>query len=142
MPVTGVKELIARLEKMAAASDAAGKRVVVRSQVTFEAAVKKSFTTSHKRGTPSPSKAGTPPSVISGTLRRSFVSDAPTAVTGGYSGRTFPTSVQARILELGGYAGRDDATYIPAHPYMAPTLKKITPILASIRLEEFRKVVL
>lgn len=142
MPYTGAKELIARLEKMAAASDAAGKRVVVRSQVVFEAQVKKSFTTAHKRGTPTTSKAGAPPSVITGALRRSIIADTPIQTgTGAWSGRVFPTTVYARIQELGGDAGRDDWSYLPPRPYMAPALKVVIARLASIHNEEFRKVV-
>lgn len=141
MAVTGITELKARLEKMIADADLAGQRVVKRSEVLFQAAVIKSFTQSHARGTVTPSAAGGPPAVVTGALRRSFVSTAPVTAAGGWSGKTYPTTVYARIQELGGTTGRGGATPLPARPYMKPTLAKVLPQLAAIHREEFGKVV-
>lgn len=141
MPVDGVEAMLAGFKKMVAAADYAGQRVVLRSQTTFEAAAKKSYTQAHRRGTATPSRPGTPPAAVSGTLRRSWRSDTPTRVGLGWSGRTFPTTVYARIQELGGTTGRGGATVLPARPVLKPTLRAVRPALTRIHSEEFGKAI-
>jgi phage gpG-like protein len=141
MPLDGVDNLLKSFRDMAVRADTAGQKVVIRSQVVFEAAVKAAFVQAHKRGAGTPSKPGRPPAVVTGTLRRSIVNDGVHREgLGSWSGRVFPTTVYARILELGGQTGRGGATHIAARPYMHPTLERVKPVLASIHVEEFNRV--
>ena len=68
--VSGAKELVAALKAKAAAVDDGVGRAVGIAALELEATVKKQFTTSHPAGTPSPSSPGSPPSVVTGSLRR------------------------------------------------------------------------
>lgn len=89
--------------------------------------------TSHKRGTPTPSAPGDPPSLVSGALRRSIQVEGP-APTGpiGWEGKVGPTMEYARIQELGGTAGGAE---LPARPYQAPALADAMPEIAEIYAE-------
>lgn len=84
-------------------------------------------TTSHPRGTPTPSRPGEPPSLITGALRRS-VTFTPAAPAGpGLATATVgATTVYARIQELGGMAGRGHHTHVSARPYLQPAVVAIT----------------
>lgn len=104
----------------------------------LERAVKQTLTTSsHPAGTPTPSAPGTPPAIVTGTLRRSVqVADLEITPTGA-SVKVGPTTVYARIQELGGtitprraprlafqvsghWVTTMSAT-LPPRPYLAPT---------------------
>ena len=77
--------------------------------------------TEHERGTPTPSAPGDPPSKISGYLQGSLSRTPPVEAGAGiWSMLTGATAVYARIQELGGYAGRDHASYLPPRPYLKP----------------------
>ncbi len=70
----------------------------------------------HEEGTPTPSAPGSPPSIISGTLRASVKTMEPVKRGfGQYSILVGPTVVYGRVQELGG--GRNN---LPARPYMKP----------------------
>lgn len=76
----------------------------------------------HSKGTPTPSAAGEPPAMITGTLKAS-VTVTPVTTTGDYfEAKVGPTTVYARIQELGGTAGRGHTTHLPARPYLKPAL--------------------
>lgn len=84
-----------------------------------EAEIKRQLTTSsHRKGTPTPSAPGQPPSLVSGSLRRSV------SVYGPYGSATSiyvdvgPSMIYGRIQELGGVAGH--GSVLPARPYVAP----------------------
>ena len=79
----------------------------------------------HARGTPTPSPAGSPPAWISGALRGSLKPTGPIPTGEGFMGRLGPTTVYARIQELGGVTGRNHATTLPARPYMRPTYDRM-----------------
>lgn len=77
---------------------------------------------SHKRGTPTPSRPGQPPALVSGTLRRSVIVDRPRLVGPfRWRARVGPTVVYARIQDKGGVAGRNHTVRLPARPYARPT---------------------
>lgn len=80
-------------------------------------------TSSHRKGTPTPSRPGEPPSLVSGTLRRS-VKIVPAQPVGGtaYKAQVGPTAVYARVQELGGDTG---TTFLPARPYLQPTVEML-----------------
>jgi hypothetical protein len=82
--------------------------------------------TSHARGTPTPSPPGSPPSLISGALRSSFEITPPLGTgSGRWTSVLGPTSVYARIQELGGDAGRDHASHLPPRPYLKPAYDEL-----------------
>jgi hypothetical protein len=88
---------------------------------------------SHSRGTKTPSPPGSPPSLISGTLRRSVITQPPVGGGGLWSASGGPTAVQSRIQELGGRAGRGHRTVLPPRPYVRPAVDQLR---ASGRLSE------
>lgn len=88
-----------------------------------EREIKKTLrTSSHAKGTPTPSSPGSPPSLVSGSLRRSVKAARPVQVGAArWEAKTRPTIIYGRIHELGGVTGRGHATRLPARPYVAPT---------------------
>ena len=85
-------------------------------------------TASPPRVTPTSSRPGEPPSLISGTLRRSVQVQGPTSVGGtSFTASTGPTAVYGRIQELGGVAGR--GSRLPARPYVQPGVTDAGPEL-------------
>ena len=139
--VSGIDGVIAALEKMAVESVAANLRIVQRGQAVLEAEAKKSFTGAHAKGAPTTSRPGSPPDVVSGTLRRSIKSST-AAPDGAYGakGSVYPTAVYARIMELGGRTGRGGRTTLPARPFLQPAYVKALPRLREIAVEEWRKL--
>lgn len=77
--------------------------------------------TAHPPGTPTPSGPGQPPSLVSGDLRRSVEATPPMQADDAYMIDVGPTTVYARIQELGGRAGRGST--LPPRPYLAPALR-------------------
>lgn len=140
--VHGVGEVVAAFTRTAAAAEAMAVVIVKRGQVVVEAEAKKAFTGAHPPGTPTTSRPGSAPDVVTGTLRRSIISDTPQrAGLLGAVGRVYPTAIYARIQELGGQTGRGGRTTLPARPYMMPAHEKVKPRLAQIAAEEWRRLV-
>lgn len=110
--------------------------------------------TSHKRNTPTPSPPGSPPSMISGFLARTWdmrgpVPDGPFS----WTASTGPSAVYARIQELGGYVhwgARSNSPFgpqqlgqyihIPARPYFEPTVVATMPRIYRAYERAWRKV--
>jgi phage gpG-like protein len=74
----------------------------------------------HPLGTPTPSKPGEPPALITGALRGSVYPEPVTAgglrasvIIGGHV-------IYARIHELGGMAGYEHKSHLPPRPYLRP----------------------
>jgi HK97 gp10 family phage protein len=130
--VFGVAEVKAALDRIVAESTAASVRIVKRAEAVVEANAKKQFTGSHKRGEPTTSTPGSPPDVVTGTLRRSIVSDVPTLSGFVVTGRVYPTAVYARIQELGGQG-------LPPRPYMQPAYEASLDKLRDIAVQEWGK---
>lgn len=85
---------------------------------------------SHPKGTPTPSAPGEPPSLISGTLRRSVRVVGPSSIGKGFTASIGPTAVYGRIQELGGIAGR--GSRLPARPSLSVGVKDAGPELHSL----------
>jgi hypothetical protein len=132
-PVYGVAELKAVMDAMAAEVTAASVRVVKRSQAEVEKSAKKSFTGSHSAGEPTGSVPGEPPDVVTGSLRRSIISDKPRISGFAVTGHVYPSVVYARIQELGG------GNNLPARPYMQPGYEASLERLKEIGVEEWGK---
>ncbi|MEV0968516.1 hypothetical protein [Microtetraspora glauca] len=101
-----------------------------------EREIKKTLRTfSHPKGTQTPSPPGSPPALVSGSLRRSVKAGRPRQTGAArWEAHTAPTIVYARIQELGGRTGRNHATYLPPRPYVAPSHAKL---IASGQLAEW-----
>jgi len=130
--VHGVGALKIALDKLAVSALAASVTIVKRSEAVVEGNIKKTFTEAHKSGSPTPSRPGTPPAVITGTLRRSITSSPVTTNGLAAMGRVYPTAVYSRIQELGGGA-------LPARPYMAPGYEASRPEISAIASAEWAK---
>jgi phage gpG-like protein len=82
--------------------------------------------TSHPPGTPTPSPPGSPPSLVTGTLRRSIQVEGPEQTgPASWSVKVGTGLVYSRIQEYGGTAGR--GAQLPARPYMAPGFATALP---------------
>lgn len=132
LEVVGDKALVAALLAKADPDDST--RSAVRDgSLLIERAVKLQLShSSHARGTPTPSAPGSPPSLVSGSLRRSVRAGVPYSFGGGWAADTSPDTVYAAIHEFGGVTGRNHATRLPARPYVRPGMATARPGLRAI----------
>lgn len=118
------------LREMADKADFQGARAAAEAmgRVAVQADQELLGLSSHPRWSATPSPPGAPPSRISGHLRGS-VDDWLHLQHGAgvYEVRVGPVDVAyPRIQELGGWTGRNHATYLPPRPYMAPAQEQLT----------------
>jgi phage gpG-like protein len=86
---------------------------------------------------PPASEPGEPPAWRTGWLHDNvYVRVLP--IDGGWQGRIYPSTVYARIQELGGNAGRDHASYLPARPYVEPASNETAPRVGEAFAERWR----
>jgi phage gpG-like protein len=125
--VTGVSQLNAALMGIVKSLDTATRIATAQAAHLLEREIKAQLaTSSHPRGTPTPSSPGEPPSLVTGTLRRSVSVMGPTPLgTGRWQAQVGPTAVYGRIQELGGVTGRGGATELPPRPYVRPAYEKL-----------------
>lgn len=133
--VEGITELGAALERIALQANAATRTATAASSHYLEGEVKKTLgSTSHPKGTPTPSAPGDPPSLITGTLRRSVKATRPVSLGyGRWESTVGPTAVYGRIQELGGTTGRNQATRLPPRPFVQPSYDRAVTTGAMIR---------
>ena len=126
LTVRGVDDLRAALEAMAARIQTATPLAVEAGAEVLKAAAKaKLELKSHSRGTPTPSLKGEPPAKIDGRLRDSVTHSTPVLEgPGRWLTIVGATTVYAAIHELGGYAGRGHASYLPPRPYLRPAAEE------------------
>lgn len=89
------------------------------TQVGFEAVavMKNQIQGAHKRGTPTPSKPNTPPTNVTGNLRRSISSNVKRGFGLSYTATVGPTMIYSRALEMG--MGKSGVKY----PFVLPTAR-------------------
>ncbi len=123
------------LRRLADRADNQGGRAAAQAMsLAGERVIKETLSTySHARRTPTPSPPGGPPAIITGTLRRSVITNPPVGGGGLWSASGGPTIVYSRIQELGGRAGRNHASVLPPRPYVRPAIRQLR---ASGRLSE------
>ncbi|WP_369043512.1 hypothetical protein [Streptomyces sp. Midd1] len=123
--IVGLTQLNAQLALLEADLQRATRVATAHAAHLAEAAIKQLLTTSsHAKGTPTPSAPGEPPSLVSGTLRRSMKVVGPVpAGFGRWLAEVGPTAVYGRIQELGGTAGR--GAELPARPYVMPAYERL-----------------
>ncbi|MEU8968169.1 hypothetical protein AB0D11_02640 [Streptomyces monashensis] len=143
--VLGVTQLDAAIAGLAAALDTATRSATAKASHLVDAEIKQTLgTTSHQRGTPTPSSPGEPPSLVTGTLRRSITVDGPHPLgLGLWDAQIGPTAVYGRIQELGGVAGRGGATVLPPRPYVQPSFNRVASdgSLAEVYLSAWRAAI-
>jgi hypothetical protein len=87
--------------------------------------------TSHPRGTPTPSPPGSPPSLISGALRRSVQVEGPQQTGAGrWSASVGSGLVYAAVQERGG-------NHLPARPYMLPGVLAALPGIEALMYQSW-----
>lgn len=132
----GVAEFDAALQRLKVEANRACQRGANNAAKLVASETKKKLTTTtHPKGTPTPSRPGEPPSLVTGTLRRSVVI-VPAVPLGGtaWMAQVGPTAAYARIQELGGKLGYNPRHgmwrhglegSLPARPYLVPTVEKL-----------------
>lgn len=127
----GVEAMRAEMQAIVGRVNAATPVGLSRALFFVEAKAKELLSlTSHLEGTPTPSAPGSPPSLISGNLRRSITVQGPVANGDDWVGSVGPTAVYGRIQELGGMAGM--GAILPPRPYMAPAWAQLPARVHSI----------
>lgn len=118
----GVSGFTAGLKAMTVAMDAATKAATATGAHLIEAQIKTELArSSHPKRTPTPSRPGSPPALVSGRLRQSVKVEGPTSLGGGtYQARIGPTAVYGRVQELGG-----GKVPLPSRPYVDPAMKEL-----------------
>jgi hypothetical protein len=122
--ITGLSQLNGALAALEHDLQRATRLATAHAAHLAEAAIKQMLTTSsHPKGTPTPSAPGEPPSLITGTLRRSIKVTGPVpAGFGRWLAEVGPTAVYGRVQELGGPAGY---AVLPPRPYVQPAYEQI-----------------
>jgi phage gpG-like protein len=123
----GVEPFKAAIDAMIKFADEGSRRAANNAAKAVASRTQRKLTTSsHKKGTPTPSQPGEPPSLITGQLRRSTkIVPAVPIFTGAWQSSVGPTAAYARVQELGGTTGRSGATRLPARPYLGPTVREM-----------------
>lgn len=132
----GTAEFDRALQRLVADASQAARRGANAAALTVATRTKEKLTTSsHRRGEPTPSRPGEPPSLVTGTLRRSIktVPAEPQGATG-WAAKVGPTAAYGRIQELGGTLGYNPRHgmwrkgmegSLPARPYLAPAVQEL-----------------
>lgn len=125
--VVGLAQLNAAIEGLALSLNQATRTATAQASHLLEREIKQTLSTSsHRRGTPTPSSPGEPPSLVTGTLRRSITVNGPHPLgLGRWEAQVGPTAVYGRIQELGGVTGRGHAATLPARPYVQPAFERL-----------------
>lgn len=125
----GFEQMLAQLQAVSAEVVAATPDALGKAAHYLEGAIKVELgRTSHPPGTPTPSPPGSPPSLITGNLRRSAQVEGPQATgPGRWSASVGMESVYARVQELGG-----GPSNLPARPYVAPAFAASLPVMGAL----------
>lgn len=86
---------------------------------------------------PPASEPGDPPAWRTGWLHDSVYVRV-LALEDGWQGRIYPSTVYARIQELGGNAGRNHASYLPPRQYVEPASNETAPRVGETFAEHWR----
>lgn len=99
--------------------EAAGFAAMTLMALEVERTAKMTIKGSHKKGTPTPSTPGNPPTNITGTLRRSIVAKTTRKGFAKYEAQIGPTVIYGRAVELGHPRWASGINY----PFMAAAAK-------------------
>jgi hypothetical protein len=125
--VVSIGDVNGKLKSMQARVPAAVTAAALAMALDFTAEVKTNELTryTHAEGTPTPSPPGEPPALISGALRGSVYPQPPVSEGAQAEVTVGGTVIYARIQELGGWAGRGHASYLPPRPYLKPAAERV-----------------
>jgi hypothetical protein len=125
----GFDAMLAQLQGIAARVVATTPNALGKAAHYLEGQIKTELSrTSHPPGTPTPSPPGSPPSLVTGNLRRSAQVEGPTQTgPASWSASVGMESVYARVQELGG-----GPSNLPARPYVAPTFAASLPAMGAL----------
>lgn len=130
----GAENFDRALQRLTADASQAARRGANAAALAVATRTKQKLTTStHRKGEPTPSKPGEPPSLVTGTLRRSIkVVPAEPQGRGAWLAKVGPTAVYGRMQELGGPLPRSPYRpmykldpQLPARPYLGPAVKEL-----------------
>lgn len=123
---TATDDLMAALDRLIKVAPDAAKQASESMGAVGERAVKLELSrSSHSPGTKTPSRAFTdPPSLITGRLRESVRRTRVYSSGSQWITNIAPTTVYARIQELGGITGRGHKTRLPPRPYVRPAMRR------------------
>jgi hypothetical protein len=148
------KAFMVEFQGLLAAYEEAARLATMEAALVVQRSIQQKLTVSsagsdHKgtRKSAPPSAPGTPPRLHTGSLRRSvrvkggrIGYPAGGFEAQGYGAEIGPTIVYARIQELGGYAGKNHASYLPPRPYVEPAFVNVAPQLAEIYRRKWAEV--
>jgi phage gpG-like protein len=118
MPVEGVDDFAAALGALGARMHAASETGADAAADLVKERIQANLDLSHY---PPASEPGTPPAYRSGFLRDEVYTSSVGTETGAQS-EIWPSTVYARIQELGGWAGRGHKSHLDPRPYVEPAL--------------------
>lgn len=139
MPILGLPEYRAAIEKVAAETDAAARASVTKGAAYLEKEAKAGFEGVHTPG--QPHVGGDKPNVATGTARRSIRSDPVSRMgLGDYRTLVAPRIAYGRRLELGypGGEGRGHG-HTRAFPYWGPAADKTREKFPEITADTWRE---
>jgi phage gpG-like protein len=134
--------LIAALRQIQERADESTRQMAITMSAVGERAIKAELSrSSHPARTKTPSRPfADPPSLITGRLRASvrrtrLYASGPHE----YTARVAPTTVYARIQELGGVTGWEHRTRLPPRPYVRPAINRHTSAARKAAIQVFRQ---
>lgn len=145
----------AELAAMIAAKREAGRRAVAKAAALVERNIKVELSrSSHPPKTSTPSRPGSPPSLVSGHLRRGVRTAGPRPIPRGWEATVGPTAEYARVQEKGATIKAKSGRYLrfvidgrtiltprvtlPPRPYVAPGWRASQPGIRAIFGAEWR----
>jgi phage gpG-like protein len=141
--LTGFPEMMKALDSLIdrAGTDAPRKAAEAMGRVAGDEIQRQLSLSSHPPRTKTPSAPGEPPSMITGALRGSVNQTQSFGDVGHWEVHRAPTTVYARIQELGGWTGRGHLTYLPPRPYVRPALNIAQGKIHDAAVDVFRDLV-
>jgi phage gpG-like protein len=140
--MASIDALEAALRQVQARAAESTRQMAITMGAVGERAIKAELSrSSHPAGTKTPSQGGVdPPSLISGRLRGS-VRRTRLYPSGPYqwTARVAPTTVYARIQELGGWTGRGHRSHLPPRPYVRPAIRRHSSAARDAAIKVFRQ---
>jgi len=109
-----------KFDEMPIKVDLAVRQAITAMATEATRAIKSEIKGHHPMGTPTPSSAGSPPTNVTGNLRRSVRFEVKQMGFGDYYAVAGPTAIYGRALEM----GRDDWGGVN-YPFVAPAKQKL-----------------
>jgi hypothetical protein len=147
VPDSSIDAVALRLEKIGEMAERGGPKAAeaMGHQLVREVTRNELIRYTHPPGTKTGSPPGQPPAIVGGGLRRSIKQEP---IVGGrrvskhrWETTVGGTIIYARIQELGGWTGRNHATYLPPRPYLSAALMRSRATIRDAGVNAFKKAV-